>query len=117
MGLVRRLRLTSNQRSTKSMSAKNTSARQPAANQRNAQKSTGPRTPEGKAVSRGNNLRHGLRAEQLLLPAEEPADRLQVTEAYYQEFQPVGPVEHRHVERLIALDWRMRRVEDLETCA
>src|SRR5438046_944569 len=71
-----------------------TSARQQAANQRNAQKSTGPRTSEGKAASRANNLRHGLRAEQLLLPPESLADRAEVAEAYYQQFQPVGPVEH-----------------------
>ena len=91
-----------------------TTARQQAANQRNAQKSTGPRTPEGKAVSCANNLRHGLRAENILLPGEEPSVRAIVTEAYYQQFQPAGPVEHRHVERLIGLDWRMRRVEGME---
>jgi hypothetical protein len=93
------------------------SARQQAANERNAQKSTGPKTPEGKAVSRNNALRHGLRAENILLPGEEPSVRATVTEAYYQEFRPVGPVEHRHVERLIAIDWRMRRIEAMETGA
>jgi hypothetical protein len=93
------------------------SARQQAANERNAQKSTGPKTPQGKAVSRNNALRHGLRAENILLPGEEPSARATVTEAYYQEFKPVGPVEHRHVERLIAIDWRMRRIEAMETGA
>jgi hypothetical protein len=36
------------------------SLRQIAANQLNAQKSTGPKTDEGKAISRGNALKHGF---------------------------------------------------------
>src|SRR5438270_11344376 len=45
-----------------------------AANQRNAQRSTGPKTPEGKALSRANAIKHGLAAETL------------VTKAFEQEF-------------------------------
>src|SRR5579862_1552705 len=36
------------------------SARKVNANRQNAQKSTGPRTPRGKAHSRANSLKHGL---------------------------------------------------------
>jgi hypothetical protein len=93
------------------------SAKQQAANERNAQKSTGPKTPDGKAASSLNNLRHGLRSENILLPGEDASVRAAVTEAYYNQFKPVGPVEHRHVERLIAIDWRMRRVEAMEAGA
>jgi hypothetical protein len=43
-----------------------------AANRANAQKSTGPRTAEGKAASRLNALKHGLDAESLIIPGEDP---------------------------------------------
>ena len=41
------------------------------ANQRNAQRSTGTRTPAGKARSSANALKHGAYAQQLLLPDEK----------------------------------------------
>ena len=45
--------------------------RQVAANRRNAQKSTGPRTDEGKNQSRRNALKHGLSGAGVVLPKEE----------------------------------------------
>ena len=47
---------------------------QSAANRRNAQKSTGPRTPQGRAASRLNALKHGLTACHLVLPTESQQD-------------------------------------------
>ena len=44
------------------------SARQAAANRQNALKSTGPKTPDGKAAVRLNALRHGLLSQEILLP-------------------------------------------------
>jgi hypothetical protein len=41
--------------------------KQIAANRANALQSTGPRTPDGKAIARRNALDHGLTAEQLML--------------------------------------------------
>jgi hypothetical protein len=40
-------------------------------NQNNSKRSTGPRTPEGKQRSSMNALKHGLRAETVLLPTED----------------------------------------------
>jgi hypothetical protein len=48
-----------------------------AINRRNAQKSTEPRTPEGKNRSRFNALKHGMTAKTLVLP-DEDADVLQM---------------------------------------
>jgi len=47
------------------------SDKQVQANRRNALKSTGPRTPEGKAAVRQNALRHGLLSKETLLPGED----------------------------------------------
>src|SRR3989442_7820123 len=48
--------------------------RQIEANRLNAQHSTGPSTPEGRAAVRLNGLKYGLYAETLILPREDPAD-------------------------------------------
>jgi hypothetical protein len=37
------------------------------ANRSNAQKSTGPRTPQGKATASQNAVKHGLLAEQVVI--------------------------------------------------
>ncbi len=60
-----------------------TSVKQIEANRRNAQKSTGPKTNEGKEVSRLNVLKHGLLAEMLLLPDENVEAFEQLREGLY----------------------------------
>jgi hypothetical protein len=59
-----------------------------AANRRNAQKSTGPRTPEGKDRSRLNALDHGCCAKTLILPGEEPEELERRQAAWSARFQP-----------------------------
>ena len=44
------------------------------ANRENAKKSTGPRTAEGKALVSLNALKHGLLAQDAVLPEEDPAE-------------------------------------------
>jgi hypothetical protein len=85
------------------------------ANRRNAQKSTGPTTPEGRDAVRHNALKHGL-TSQVLIPMDEDRpefDRL--CDAFVTEFQPVGPTEGSLLENLVAAKWRLGRARKEET--
>ena len=79
------------------------------ANRRNAQKSTVPRTAEGKAASSRNRLLHGLRANKHILLDEDPAEFLLLVHDHFDRFQPVGPAEEKLVLRIAADQWRLDR--------
>ena len=91
------------------------SQRQIDANRRNAQHSTGPRTPEGRAAVSLNALRHGLSAETSVLPGEDPGEFQQLLDAFFDEHQPAGPTETLLVEQMAICAWRLRRMRSLET--
>ena len=78
------------------------------ANQANAQHSTGPKTPEGKADSSANALTHGLTASKLM-PVREAAEVTRRTAAFAQELRPRGEVGMTLVERAATLSIRMER--------
>ena len=84
------------------------------ANRANAQKSTGPRTPEGKSASRFNALKHGLDAESLVLPGEDPAEYEAFVRDYYASLNPTTPEEAFHVDTMIRADWNKRRLGRVE---
>ena len=92
-----------------------TSFRQIESNRRNAQRSTGPKTQDGKQRSSQNAVRHGLTAETVIGPLEDPADyrafELAVTTGYDAE----TAVERELVLRLASLLWRLRRATFVET--
>jgi hypothetical protein len=91
-----------------------TSDRQVRANQRNALKSTGPRTPEGKAAIRRNALKHGLFSQEVLLPGEDEAALKDLGNTLRDELQPVGKLENMLVDKIIAAYWRLRRLGRVE---
>jgi hypothetical protein len=64
------------------------SEKQIAANRANAQKSTGPRTPEGKAVVSLNSLTHGIRCSRVVLPGDDEAEFLQLCADLHAEGNP-----------------------------
>jgi hypothetical protein len=72
-------------------------------------KQTGPKTPEGKARSSQNALKHGLTAQSILLPGEDPDEWRQHLNAYLNRFLPRDPVESDLVHRIAAAQWRIDR--------
>jgi hypothetical protein len=86
----------------------------PAINRSNAQHSTGPRSVEGKAVSRFNAMKHGLDAASLVIPGEDPAELAQLAEDFHHEYSPQGPIETELVEILIRSTWLRHRCVRVE---
>jgi len=91
------------------------SQRQIDANRRNAQFSTGPRTPEGRAAVGFNALRHGLSAQTTVLPNENAEEFQELLDAFLTEYQPAGPTETLLVDQMAMATWRLRRMRALET--
>ena len=91
------------------------SERQIAANRRNAARSTGPRTAEGKARSRRNAVQHGLTAETVIPSLEEAAAYQSLQQQLIEDFCPTTAIERELVARLASLFWRLRRATRIET--
>jgi hypothetical protein len=92
-----------------------TSFRQIEANRRNARKSTGPTTEEGKQRSRCNAVRHGLTAETVIGTLEDAEDYKAFEAAIIADYDAQSAVERELVLRLASLLWRLRRATTMET--
>jgi len=79
-------------------------------NRRNAQKSTGPRTSEGKAAVSQNSVLHGLSARQAIISSESQAEFDLYRERMLSELAPASPMESMLAERIVTLSWRLKRV-------
>jgi hypothetical protein len=91
------------------MSSKAATARQ------NGAKSQGPVTPEGKAKSSHNSLKHGLTSSRVVLPHEsqEAYDKLEAS--FTNRFRPFDELESELVQEMAAARWRLRRIESMES--
>ena len=86
------------------------------ASRRNGAKSRGPVTPEGKQRSAANALRHGLRAEKLLVLRNESGENWEsLLAACIRCFTPQDAFEAELVAEIAAARWRMRRAWAVET--
>ena len=92
-----------------------TSFRRIEANRRNARKSTGPNTEEGKQRSRCNAVRHGLTAETVIGALEDTEDYQVFEAAIIADYDAHSAVERELVVRLASLLWRLRRATTIET--
>ena len=92
-----------------------TSFRKIEANRRNAIRSTGPSTEEGKRRSRRNAVRHGLCAETVVETVEDIEDYSAFEAAVIADYDAQTAVERELVLRLASLLWRLRRAPSIET--
>src|SRR6266404_5660573 len=84
------------------------------ANRLNAQKSTGPTSPAGKAISSLNALKSGIDAWSHIIPGEDPAELEALTAAFLLHFRPADPNQLSLVDTLISTEWIQRRLRRIE---
>ncbi len=94
-----------------------TSTKQIAANQQNAQKSSGPKSADGKAVTSRNATRHGLLSARLFLQDEKPQEFQQLFDELTTTFNPSGIMEMVLLEKIAVAIWKQRRIVAAETGA
>lgn len=92
-----------------------TSLKQIEANRRNALRSTGPRSEDGKQRASQNAVRHGLTAETVIEPLEDAEDYKAFEQAVAADYDAETAVERELVLRLASLLWRLRRTTSIET--
>src|SRR5438067_11588410 len=92
-----------------------TTYKQIESNRRNARRSTGPITEEGKLRSRRNAVRHGLTAETVIGALEDAEDYQAFEAAIIADHDAQSTVERELVLRLASLLWRLRRATTIET--
>jgi hypothetical protein len=92
-----------------------TTEKQIAANRLNAQKSTGPKTPEGKAAVSRNALASGLLAHRPILKNEDPDEFNSFYKTTVQDLNPIGSIETLVAQRIVNLAWRLKRAGRMET--
>ena len=80
----------------------------------NGARSRGPVTPEGKAISARNALRHGLLAKTVVLCNEDAKGFEALFNLLIQRFSPVDDIELSAIEEMAAAHWRIRRVMSVE---
>ena len=91
-----------------------TTQKQIEANRLNSEKSTGPKTEEGKATSRYNAIKHGLLSKESLLKGENEEDLIELGKRLRNEIKPESELELILVDRIISGVWRLKRALRME---
>jgi hypothetical protein len=84
------------------------------ANRRNAQKSVGPVSSEGKAKVARNAITHNLTGNQMMIRSEDVDRYEQLIADYHAQFEPVGPEETYLLQSIIDLRWRLASIPGYE---
>jgi hypothetical protein len=95
------------------------SEKQIQANRENAQKSTGPKTEEGKAAVSQNAVKHGLYATKSILNSPHITEDRKLFDLLYEaavkDLQPESLFQELIVQRIVECMWRQRRIVAAET--
>ena len=86
-------------------------------NRENAQLSTGPRTPEGKARVSQNALKFGTRSQNAVSSMENDRAYQELLNAFLAEWQPANLTEEDLVEQMVVAKWKLARYEGAESQA
>src|ERR1700685_1645341 len=85
-----------------------------AANRLNAEKSHGPTSPQGRARSSMNALRHGLTARVVVLPNDDMGAVQAVSKEIADSLDPQTPVERQVAQTSADNQWRINRIRSIE---
>ncbi len=85
-----------------------------AANRANAQHSTGPTSPEGKAKSSFNAVKTGLTGQTVLLSTDDAIAYQQHLDRHFKQYAPINDEEHTLVQFIADAEWRLLRIAPLE---
>jgi len=94
------------------------SEKQLRANRKNALRSTGPKTQEGKEVIKYNALKHGILSKEVVIRSgklkEDPEEFTLLLSSLIEDYKPEGVIEHALVEEIAGCLWRKKRVLRVE---
>ena len=84
------------------------------ANRRNALKSSGPKTIDGKKLSSLNSLKHGLTAEKFVIIGENIKEIETFRDRMIVSLKPVGVEQEVIAEKIIEIAIRLKRIKNIE---
>jgi len=84
------------------------------ASRENGSKSKGPVTPEGKARSSRNAIKHGLNSSQVVLEHEDRAAFEAMRQSYLERHRPADQHEADLIETMVSARWRLNRIVTAE---
>ena len=91
------------------------SLKQIEANRLNSQKSTGPRSVEGKAAASQNSLKSGIYAKSQIIFSETAENLESLRDEYFHQYRPWTPAQRALVDILIDCEWLLRRFRAVES--
>jgi hypothetical protein len=84
------------------------------ANRRNAKKSTGPKTQDGKRTVSKNAVKHGLLSADVLMPGEDASEFTEFYQSALEELAPDSTIRFWQARMIISTMWRLRRISRIE---